>query len=273
MEKYRKIELIGCGRDCEVWSAIDRDSGGAIALKIYSCDDASRAGREFEACSGLSHPCLLRPLGHFIEEGHPVLVMPLCTGRSVEGLAGYLSESSLWRLIRDVSGALSAIHAEGSAHLEVSPSHILLSDDGRFILSGFGSCATAPAGYRFDAPELAAGNGSAASDIWSLGATAFHLLLGTYPFNGMGGRTQRPDSPLPFMRQSLPEISGTVCRCLSYDPASRPTAAGLSRLAEDNLQRLLSSRPSRPLKESSSTHSAPYRAGDFWPDPMIPPQS
>lgn len=272
MERYSRIALIGRGRDSDVWSAIDRDSGGAVALKIFSCDDGSRARKLFEACSGFEHPRLLRPLRHFVDEGRPVLVLPLCTGRSVDGLAGYLSESSLWRLLRDVSGALAAIHAGGAAHLEVNPSHILLSGDGRFMLSGFGRCGTSPSGYMFDAPEQAAGKGSAESDIWSLGAAAFNLMLGTYPFNGMGGRTQRPDSPLPFMRQSLPELSGTVCRCLSFDPASRLTASGLSSVSERNLERLLSSRPSRPLRENSAAKPATFMAGDYWPDPMIPSQ-
>lgn len=272
MDRYSKIALIGRGRDSEVWSAIDRDSGEAVVLKIYSCDDGSRALKVFEACSGFSHACLLRPMRHFMFEGRPVLVMPLCTGRSVDGLAGYLSESSLWRLLRDVSGALAAIHAGGSTHLEVNPSHILLSGDGRFMLSGCGNSGAAQAGYMFDAPEHAAGKGSSASDIWSLGASAFNLMLGTYPFNGMGGRTQRPDSPLPFMRQSLPELSGTVCRCLSFDPASRPSASELSSVSERNLERLLSSGPSRPLRENSAAKPATFLTGDYWPDPMIPSQ-
>lgn len=272
------IQLLGTGESGEVWSALT-NNGKIAALKIYKGEDEVKTKAEYEynmACS-FKHENIIEPSAISSYDSHPIITLPYCEGRSVDGIAAHFSEGMIWKLIQNISSALSEIHQSGYAHLDVKPSNILW-DGQKFILSDFGACtkldiinpsdtATDTSSYKFDAPELN-NQPHSASDIWSLGATVFYLYMGCYVFNGLGGRAQHNDSPLPYMRKSLPALSKQVQECLSYNHTQRPTAAQIFKTAVEECRRLETIPIARSIRQEINKNTKSSNA-DFWSDDMI----
>ena len=235
---------LGKGAKAEVWKAVDRQEGGkAVALKC--CGEESWAIAEYNNGLSFSHECLLKPTGLF----GALIAMPFYEGRALDGICGYLTEEKAWQVLRDVASALAYLHERGICHDAVSLDNILWSGE-RFILSGLGHCH---AGC------------STPGDVWALAASVFRMVMGRPVFGGVEGRTQRPDSPLPFMRKSMPELSRLIARCLEYRPEKRPTAQEIRETAAAQAAALSSREYTRPLK---SKETATVMDSRFWPDEM-----
>lgn len=271
------LQFLGFGESGEVWSALT-DDGNVIALKVFSKADVNRniAGHEFDAANRFTHENILKPLDILFIDSYPALLLPYCKGGSVDGVAGCFREKMIWKLIEALSDALSEIHRQGYGHFDVKPSNILW-DGKRFLLSDFGACcalnekypeetASDSSSFRFDAPEFKTRR-CGASDIWSFGATVFYLYMGCYVFNGLGGRGQHCDSPIPYMRKSLPKLSKLVQECLEFDPEKRPTAEEINSIARAELEKMNACSPQRSLKQGRKNSN---QAGnmEFWPDIM-----
>ena len=262
------IALLGGSLRGEVWSAFTSD-GHLVAVKFFS--SAAEAKAEYKSAVAFTHPPLLHPLSLETETPNPFIILPYCKGRSIDNTANFFPEETAWRLMNELSSALASLHAAGIYHGDVNPSNILW-DGGHFILSDFGSSAQFgeepramdESSYPFAAPEQ---RRSGASDIWSLGASIFFLIMGNPVFNGMGGKAQEAASSLPFMRKTMPELSQVISRCLAFLPADRPSAEELAELSTqwmDNGKRTDNKRPvASRIKETSSSEETGY-----WPDEM-----
>jgi hypothetical protein len=142
--------------------------------------------------------------------------------------------------------ALEAIHGVGLVHRDLKPSNVLVSPDGPRVID-FGVARAAeriqltvthgsigtPA---YMAPEQARDTrqATAASDVFSLGATTLFAAAGHAPYQGetvmdvlVRLATEPPDlSGLPA------ELTTIVLACLERDPRNRPTTASIvARLA------------------------------------------
>jgi serine/threonine protein kinase len=139
-------------------------------------------------------------------------------------------------LLWQASDALVAAHAAGISHRDVKPSNILVDSSGRVKLTDFGiaritadpaltqtGLVTGSPAYL--APEVATGGrGDAASDVWSLGATAFHVLAGRPPYeigdNVLGALYRIVHDEPPRLADAgwmTPVLEGTMVR----DPGLR----------------------------------------------------
>ena len=134
-------------------------------------------------------------------------------------LCGYGRPRQAWRLLQDISAALEPLHREGLAHGGISAESILVDPAGRFSLAGKGAPGR---------PE---------SDIWSLGAAVFELLMGIPVFGGKGESAQTESTPVPRFSASYgEELSLLVKRCLDYDPEARPDASAIHKAAAKGLE-------------------------------------
>ncbi len=190
---------------------------------------------------------------------------------TIEGLAGYCPEVTVWQLLCDLTEALGQTSIEALPSGCFDPARITISD-GRFQLSG---APAAPQLTPFDAPELSTASGqaqSAASASWSLGALTFYLVMGCVVMNGQGGRGQHRSSKLPYLRPALPELSELVLHCLAYEPKERPTLAAIQETAERQLEacrKQIKKGPRvKPVREQEQEKAD--RSISLWPEEMVP---
>jgi TonB family protein len=132
--------------------------------------------------------------------------------------------------VRDMLGptldALAYLHSKGFVHGHLRPANILATGD-QLKLSSDGisriGARRGPVGKpsEYDAPEVARGENSSASDVWSLGMLLVMALTQRLPAQDASGEPVVTDVPAPF---------GDVARhCLQRDPGSR---WGLAEIAE-----------------------------------------
>lgn len=175
----------------------------------------------------------------------------------IDEIAGYMSEKHVWQLLYEVSSALTQ-----SCH-DVTPYNVTW-DEQHFSLSD----EKGKDNYRFEAPEVSKGKACEASDIWSLGAVAFYMHMGCHVFNGRGGASQTADSPVPFMRKEMKELSETLQHCLSFDPQKRPMAKQICKTAKVQMKKMESSGREREKKAEDQNLSQKTSIDDFWHEEM-----
>lgn len=197
-----------------------------------------RSGRqELEAMVPLEHPHLIRPWGivhlhaqngfgssHAAESSpraEPVEPTTGGTGLVLDAFpAGSLAQllragPTLWpgelvTALSPVASALEHLHSHGAAHGDVTAANILLSTDGRPVLSDLGD-----AGVLGFPSERA----TAADDVYALAVIAWQALSGTQP----GPSSQRV--PLAALRPEIPHsLVDLLEESLNDDPAQRPSA-------------------------------------------------
>ncbi|CAL9419604.1 protein kinase domain-containing protein [Streptomyces sp. enrichment culture] len=162
--------------------------------------------------------------------------VPAPSLRELVASQGPLPSGALHWVAAGMVEALVSIHAAGLVHRDVKPSNVLLPEDGpRLIDFGISQAAdvtrtkAALGTIAFAAPEQARGEATTpASDVFSLGATLFHLATGRSPYRDMGQGTaieqlvRAAEGDLDLT--GLPgELDGLVLPCLALDPADRPT--------------------------------------------------
>jgi serine/threonine protein kinase len=186
-----------------VWLGRDELLGRMVALKqigrLPGADsaDLARAEREARLAARLNHPHVVAVYDLVVDGEARWLVMEYVDGSTLAQLVeerGRLSPDDAAPLLHQAADALVAGHAAGIVHRDVKPSNILVDQDGRVKLTDFGIARVAadPAltqtgmvigSPAYLPPEVAAGQrGDESGDVWSLGATTFHVLSGRPPY-------------------------------------------------------------------------------------------
>jgi hypothetical protein len=171
-------------------------------------------------------------------DNRPYLVMEYC---SQDDLAKRLKREALsiaevLRIGIRVTGAVETAHRAGILHRDIKPANILTTDYGNPALTDFGISATVneTAGIEglsvpWSPPEALAdpADTSVASDVYSLAATIWHLLVGRSPFalprgpNGVNDLIHRiTNTPVP--RTGRPDVPAGLDRLLAAAMAKRP---------------------------------------------------
>lgn len=163
----------------------------------------------------------------------PYYVMPYLPGGSVAAHAGRLSAGQLQTVATEVATALADLHAQWIAHGDVKPDNILLSADGHLSVAdplgnGLGCTMLFSENHGgtpgYWAPEVAAGGEiSRPGDVYSYGATLYHLSTGARPRDG-----QRLDPPPGY--ESAPKIWEIIAACCQANPSGRPSMREVLRM-------------------------------------------
>ncbi|WP_066935771.1 serine/threonine-protein kinase [Microtetraspora fusca] len=245
--RYHLIEPIGRGGMGIVWRAHDELLDRIVAVKEVRYDSAMgdqldelnrRTMREARAAGRLTHPNVVVVHDVIEEDDRPWIIMQLVPSRSLGQVIredGRLSPERTTEIGLQVLDALKAAHAQGVLHRDVKPENVLITDDGRVVLTDFGiarleadSTMTrtgligTPA---FIAPERLRGDpAQRESDLWSLGATLYAAVEGKPPHDrGMPMATMHAvlnESPAPAVHAG--ELRVVLERLLEKEPADRP---------------------------------------------------
>ena len=210
---YRIEQLLGRGGTARVWRArTDRKraeqkgaarGGGAVALKVLTPQATAHAPtrdaflREAKLLAELSHENLVGGLGP-AKSGDLLLSRLECIEgeTALEALErdGAFDEGRALEIVLGAARALEYLSERGLVHRDVKPGNVMLERGGRVVLIDLGFAADKSSVDRsadaavgtaaYLSPEQARGGAAAdpRSDVYSLGATLFHLVVGRLPF-------------------------------------------------------------------------------------------
>jgi serine/threonine protein kinase len=207
-----------------------------------------------KAAGQVNHPGVLGMYSVYAKEHIAFGIVERFDGQTLRRLvrSRELSLGEAMTILLEVSETLAALHEQGKFHQRISPSTILVADELRCKLVGFGpdprGRPTDPAlpeavwHAAFSSPESSRGlQANAAADLYSLGTVAFWLITGRYPCPGESASevlrmhaSADPCLPISALRSDIPpSVAQVVDRLLKKSPAERPqTAKAASRLLE-----------------------------------------
>lgn len=220
-----------------------------------------RFRRETDAAASLEHPNIMPVYEYGERDGRAYLVMPYISGgtlRDVMERDVQMSFTEAVKYLEQMAAALDFAHARGVIHRDIKPANMLLTPDGRLLLTDFGlvkilsdhqseqmrlTGAGAPVGTPdYMSPEQVIGSEvDGRADQYSLGVVLFQMLTGTTPFQG--------ETPMQIASQQLH----------MQPPAPRLLRPDLPEAAEQVLRRAMAKRPDERFRRAQEFASA-FRA-------------
>lgn len=200
---YRILERLGRGGMGSVYRAEQSGMNRVVALKILRRplgreeEHVERLRREARLVGSLDHPNIVRGLDVGQHGPYHYFAMEFVEGESLRDLLrrrGALPEAEALRILEQVCLALDHAHSRAVVHRDVKPGNIIITPDGTPKLTDYG-LAKGPSDFsltqsgvtigtpQYISPEQARdpANVDIQTDIYSLGATAYHLLAGIPP--------------------------------------------------------------------------------------------
>jgi serine/threonine protein kinase len=281
-DQYELTQMLGKGTSGSVFKAFNPVLRRHVALKILADHDAGASLAEAclveaRALAQLNHPNVVQVYTIGCHRGQHYIAMELVEGGTAEQYlkAGrQLTEVDALNFAICVARGLDAALEQGMLHMDVKPGNILIAEDTQEPkLIDFGAAqfvATLPAEAKFIgtpyyvAPEVVRGKKpDFKADLYSLGATLFHLFTGRPPFEGTSTsevvkarlKAQAP-SMLSKCNHVHAETSEVVGWMLERDPDRRYGSYGELIEAFENL---------RDIVEEDALE----RSDTFWSDDLL----
>ena len=270
---YRLLDRLGEGAMGAVYKARQLSLDREVAIKVLSPDLAQddehvqRFLTEARAVARLNHTNIISGIDVGDSGGVRYLVMEYADGLTVADLlerGGAMDEERVLHVAQQMARALDHAHKANLIHRDVKPTNILLTKDGVAKLSDFGLArlelddadARRMGTPDYISPEQARGDAKVdeRTDLYSLGATLFHMLTGRPPYVGPDASSvlaQHLTAAVPSVLEEDPTIDprtdALVSRLLSKDPAARGRAKELAEEIEEVLKALQAARLSEPM--------------------------
>ncbi len=262
LSKYEIIEKIGEGGMGIVYKASQRSMARNVALKILAPKYASKLKfveqfiREARAAGALNHPHIIQVHDVGTENDIHYFSMEFIDGPTCMQVLkeqGPFPVAEALEITRQVALALDYAHEQRLIHQDIKPDNIMLGANSVVKLADLGiskTFAEAAADEspkkvmgtpHYMAPEAALGKKiDHRVDLYSLGATLYHLLAGRPPFNASSAtdvlkcHVNDPIPPLAELNPNVPaDVVALVEKLLAKKPDDRPqTAAAVAEQAK-----------------------------------------
>ena len=261
---FTLVRKVGEGGMGAVWLAVGPDDQ-RIALKVLPTHLAkqrpllTRFFREAQATIRLQHENIVRGVKVGEDSGRYFFAMEFIAGKSVRNImdeSGALSPDEATGIARQVAEGLAYAHANGIIHRDIKPDNIMVTKDGVAKLADLGlvrqldaemtaltRTGTGMGTPYYMAPEQStdAKHADVRSDIYSLGATWYHMVTGQFPFDGstpleiLQQHMRAPLKSPQTVRTGIPRaVSMTIERMMAKKPEDRiQTAAELCEIIDE----------------------------------------
>jgi serine/threonine-protein kinase len=282
------LSKLGEGGMGAVYRAKKQGSEEIVALKVLpdrfnDGDMVKRFEREAKIAITLSHPNLVKGFEFGQVGSRWYYSMELVTGKVVGDFlkdGKRLDEKTALRIIVQVAGALHMIHQHGLVHRDVKPENVIIDNSGVAKLMDLGLVKTSNEGgtaltqtgfavgtLHYMPPEQFEGKDvDIRSDLYSLGASLYHMVTGTKPFSAttpMEILKQQLQNELDDPRQICPELTDGIChvmeKAMARDREERYRTP--TEMMED-LYLVLDGKPPKSLRLSAG-HSVMKRRKTF----------
>lgn len=266
-DRYQVQSRVGGGGMGSVYRAVDRNlANRTVAIKEMIemfADATARAKaiedfkRESELLARLEHPSIPTIYDYFFDSarGRYYLVMKFIDGGDLanfqQSAGGVIDEQTVTKWAVQICDVLDYIHSQNPPliYRDLKPANLMLdSRNQRVMLVDFGIArfvaptqkgVTAVGTMGYAPPELFSGKVVPGSDLYSLGATMFHLLTGKDPQDNPllifdFSRNPRPRAINPAISEKMEQI---ICRAVEHDASLRfPSASAFRRELEAHFE-------------------------------------
>lgn len=256
--KYFLTEEVARGGTAVVFRALNRSLNSTVAVKVLKLDreeglsddqaqmlDSLR--REAQLLARFNHPNLVRVYDLEEDVPFPFLVLEFVDGLSLYDMLAHVGRLRLDRAIRIISTVTEGLSAAqrkiGLVHRDIKPGNILLARDGCIKLADLGLAMTTDTWLNmgnasssiiagtaaYMAPELCtSGEVDLRTDIYSLGATFYHTVVGEMPFRGknrmeimLKHTRENPVPPHLLIAGLDSSVSDVIMRMMAKNPDDR----------------------------------------------------
>jgi serine/threonine protein kinase len=216
---------------------------------------AERFRREAVACAGITHPNIVAVYDCIEHKGQQAVIMQYVKGKSLRDVLDRqkkLGPQLTIHIGMSVAAALDEAHGKNIIHRDVKPGNILLTPEGRVLLTDFGIAKALDATgedltsdnimmgtAKYLSPEQVRGKPlDGRADLYGLGLVLYECLAGRVPFLGETdadtalARLQREPTDLARLRPSLsPQLVKVIMALLARNPDHRYPTGAATRLA------------------------------------------
>ncbi len=233
---FELLEKIGEGSMGVVYKARQSSMDRLVAFKVLSPRLArnpryvARFTREARSAARLNHPNIVGGIDVGQDQGFHYFAMEYIDGKTVQDLIdaeGALSERRAVRIAGKVASALEHAWDRGLIHRDIKPGNIVITSKGQVKITDLGlakytaednlaltDTGTTVGTANYISPEQAHGEEfiDIRSDIYSLGATLFHMVTGKPPYTGtpVSVMTQHASADVPDPKTINPDLSDSI---------------------------------------------------------------
>lgn len=270
-------ELVARSGMASIYRAQDLQTGQAVAIKApfprlqADPDFMRRFEQEEQIGLSLHHPSILKVLPVAGPRSRPYAVLEFLQGRPLDQVMhgpDPLPIEEALRIAARLCKALEYLHSRGVIHRDLKPHNVMICVDGTIRLMDFGISQLASESHTARRAEIATIIGTPdyispeqvrgeavdeRSDIYSLGAMLYEMVVGRPPFEGPGAyaimqarlRTD-PPAPREIDPEIPPQVEEIILHAMAFAPRDRyPSAAALGFDLENSTRVLVTGRAAR----------------------------
>jgi DNA-binding response OmpR family regulator len=257
---HRCVRRLAVGGSSSVFLAEELRSGEQRVLKIFrqvpdvveGSTTFDRFLREYDLVAHLRHPNIARIYDIGVADDHLYLSMEYFSGGDLRSrMRESMDAPRALGYLRQMAGALGALHEVGVLHRDVKPGNLLLREDGSVAFIDFGLARQlrldsdiTGVGTIFGTPHYMSpeqGRGlplDERSDLYSLGVILHEMLTGSKPYTAdtpLGVIYQHANAPIPRLPAAHASLQRLLDALLAKQPADRPPSTAAIIGAIDDL--------------------------------------